>query len=105
MLMITPVPGSQNMPCFRLGGRLVSPWIDAVSGLQASQAEVRLDLSVVQFIDSEGLTLLHGLQQQRAVLEHVTPYYCRAATNEATMITALTSTETGKRNVIPRGSQ
>jgi ABC-type transporter Mla MlaB component len=78
MLKITPLPASSGETCFGLEGRLVGPWVsllrNALTEAEISPSKVRLNLSGVLFVDSEGLALLHALRKQGVVLKCVTPF-------------------------------
>lgn len=61
-----------------LEGRLVGPWVAelqaAVMAAGSLPGRVHLDLSGVHFVDAQGLTLLHRLQDQGVVLQTLSPF-------------------------------
>jgi hypothetical protein len=59
MLRISRLPGPAPVT-LKLEGKLMGPWVDALREACAGDP-VRLDLSAVAFVDSEGLALLHEL--------------------------------------------
>lgn len=78
MLRITPFSTDAGVPCLRLEGRLIGPWVEelerSVESSQSPSGGLQLDLSRVQFVDALGLRLLHSLQDQGVVLQCITPF-------------------------------
>lgn len=78
MLRISLSTTPATEPCLRLEGRLVGPWVAelerTVAVVGTPEAQLRLDLSRVQFVDSEGLALLCELRDHGVVLVNVTPF-------------------------------
>jgi hypothetical protein len=77
MLRITTSPENGNVPCIRLEGKLLQPWVDEVRGLfAAADADPlpRLDLSGVTFVDAAGTELLRELLRRGARIESCAPY-------------------------------
>ncbi|MGH8507349.1 MAG: STAS domain-containing protein [Gammaproteobacteria bacterium] len=78
MLRITPATRPAVATRLVLEGCLVGPWVAelqaAVTSANTSPGRVHLDLSGVHFVDAQGLTLLHRLQDQGVVLQAVSPF-------------------------------
>jgi ABC-type transporter Mla MlaB component len=72
VLKITEVAHDQSGRTFKLEGKLLSPWVDALHGvclppLQKAE-QVRLDLAAVTFVDAAGAKLLRELIRNGVVI-------------------------------------
>jgi ABC-type transporter Mla MlaB component len=62
MLRITSTTGGQGVTRLALEGSLAGPWVEVFrSALQDCHGSTELDLSAVQFVDADGLSLLRAL--------------------------------------------
>ena len=72
MLRITTLNHAPTV-LLRLEGKLTGPWIDelrvAFDRAKRDGRQVRLDLSAVSFVDSNGVELLHELFDNGALVE------------------------------------
>jgi ABC-type transporter Mla MlaB component len=78
MLRITQTQGASGKVNLTLEGRLVGPWVaelkSAVTAAGLSASSVNLELSGVRFVDTEGLALILGLQDQGVRLRDASPF-------------------------------
>lgn len=78
MLRITAITEDPAPPRLVLEGRLIGPLVAelqaAVERLQSSEHALHLDLAHVQFVDEQGLALLHRLQGQGVILQAISPF-------------------------------
>lgn len=77
MLKIT-TDGSARARLLRLEGRLVGPWVAeleiAVDSVRRASPQVNLDFAAVNFVDEEGLALLHRMREQGVRYQHLSPF-------------------------------
>ncbi|MFN0137097.1 MAG: STAS domain-containing protein [Phycisphaerae bacterium] len=71
MLRITPVT-SQSSARFRLEGKLVGPWVDAlrevIDRTEPTQTPAEVEMAAVTFVDESGIELLRELIRQRRAI-------------------------------------
>jgi len=77
MLRISRLTQPHEVPCLRLEGRLVGDWVQVlraeVERAQAQTPELELDLSGVEFADSQALSLLREVEARGVKLVACSP--------------------------------